>query len=94
MLVDVAWQDRGRCRDVGQELFYPPLERESARRRQSREAAAKAVCAPCPVRVECLTWALDSGEQYGVWGGMTERERDRLARRRTDPRRQLTVVAG
>ena len=42
---------------------------------------AKKLCAGCPVRLECLAEALDSGEQFGVWGGMTERERRALLRR-------------
>ena len=43
---------------------------------------AKAVCRSCPVRMECLSFALDNKIQFGVWGGMTERERRALLRRR------------
>ena len=46
--------------------------------RSDREAAAKAVCAGCPVRRECLDHALTSGEPYGVWGGLSEGERETL----------------
>ena len=45
---------------------------------------AKVVCATCPVRTECLADALDNRVEYGVWGGMTERERRALLRRRPD----------
>lgn len=45
---------------------------------------AKAVCMGCPVRAECLADALDNRVEYGVWGGMTERERRALLRRRPD----------
>lgn len=45
---------------------------------------AKAVCTGCPVRTECLSDALDNGVEFGVWGGMTERERRALLRRRPD----------
>jgi len=43
---------------------------------------AKAVCTACPVRLQCLVYALDQREWFGVWGGMTERERRALLRRR------------
>ena len=43
---------------------------------------AKAVCLGCPVRTECLADALDNGIEFGVWGGLTERERRALLRRR------------
>jgi WhiB family redox-sensing transcriptional regulator len=82
----MAWQERGRCRDLDTELFYPPLESETPRQRRARESAAKAVCSGCPVRGECLAWALASDERLGVWGGKSERERELLAghrRRRT-----------
>ncbi len=45
---------------------------------------AKAVCAACPVRAECLADALDNDIEFGIWGGMTERERRALLRRRGD----------
>jgi WhiB family redox-sensing transcriptional regulator len=45
---------------------------------------AKAVCMGCPVRTECLSDALDNRVEFGVWGGMTERERRALLRRRPD----------
>ncbi len=47
---------------------------------------AKAVCLSCPVRVECLADALDNRVEFGVWGGMTERERRALLRRRPEVR--------
>lgn len=75
----MAWQERGRCRDLDTELFYPPLESETPRQRRERESAAKAVCSGCPVRGECLAWALASDERLGVWGGKNERERELLA---------------
>lgn len=64
------WQDRARCRDVDVDAFFPE------RGESSREA--KEICAACPVRIECLNYALHNDERHGVWGGMTERERRRL----------------
>ncbi len=75
----VSWQDRGRCRDLDPDLFFPPVESESSEQRQARESAAKAVCSACPVRAECLSWALAHRERLGVWGGLTERERQVVA---------------
>lgn len=59
------------------------------------QSSAKSVCKPCPVRTECLAHALDRRIQYGVWGGMTERERRALLRRRPGVRswRQLLETA-
>ncbi|SDN11221.1 WhiB family transcriptional regulator [Streptomyces wuyuanensis] len=47
----------------------------------TRQNKAKAICAKCPVQTECLAEALDTGVRFGVWGGMTERERRALLRR-------------
>jgi WhiB family transcriptional regulator, redox-sensing transcriptional regulator len=68
------WQERGACRAVDARLFfYHEGERGPARRR--RTAAARAVCAGCPVIQECRQHALSVREPYGVWGGLTEDER-------------------
>ena len=69
------WQQLGNCRDADADLFFPPFEVEPTGDRHAREARAKAVCAECPVRVECLDWALAVSEPHGVWGGYTESER-------------------
>ena len=52
--------------------------------RGAAQNQAKQVCRNCPVRAECLADALDNRVEYGVWGGMTERERRALLRRRPD----------
>jgi WhiB family redox-sensing transcriptional regulator len=52
----------------------------------SAQREARAVCLACAVRIECLADALDSRADFGVWGGMTERERRALLRRRPDVR--------
>ncbi|HEY1331348.1 MAG TPA: WhiB family transcriptional regulator [Actinomycetota bacterium] len=68
----IPWQERARCREHDPEVFFP--EKGGS----SREA--KRICADCPVRIECLNYALRRDERYGVWGGMSERERRRLKR--------------
>ena len=55
---------------------------------------AKSVCAACPVRTECLADALDNRVEFGVWGGMTERERRALLRRRPEVRSWRKVLEG
>jgi len=62
-------------------LFFGP-EGERKQQREQREHAAKAICARCPARVECLEYALTTPEKYGVWGGMGEDERVTERRRR------------
>lgn len=71
------WQLLGSCRGADTELFFHP-EGERGPRRTGREAAAKAVCAGCPVLLQCRTHALLSREPYGVWGGLSEHEREDL----------------
>ena len=69
------WQSGAAClnRDVSM-FFHPTNERGRTRRR--REVAAKTVCFGCAVRVECADYAIRAREPYGVWGGLTEGERE------------------
>lgn len=61
------------CRDIDPELFFPgPGE---------HPAVALAACHRCPHQDECLTWALDTGQAFGVFGGKTAAQRARLTRR-------------
>lgn len=71
---DWNWQVNGACRGQNADLFYNP-ENERGRTKRIREAGAKAVCAQCPVITQCLEWALDVGESYGIWGGKSPAER-------------------
>lgn len=71
----MAWAERGACRDVDPDSLFVP---------GAAQHRAKRVCASCPVRMECLTEALDNRMEFGIWGGMTERERRSLLRRRPD----------
>jgi len=71
------WQLLGSCRGQDTELFFHP-EGERGPSRANREAAAKAVCATCPVLLQCRAHALASREPYGVWGGLSEHEREDL----------------
>lgn len=69
------WQMLGACRGVDSELFFHP-EGERGPSRSNREASAKALCAQCPVIAACRDAALSAREPYGVWGGLSEHERE------------------
>jgi WhiB family redox-sensing transcriptional regulator len=69
-----AWQDYANCLGVDPDLFFP--ERGASTRE------AKEVCRGCVVRDDCLEYALQNGEKFGIWGGMSERERRRIRRQR------------
>ena len=71
------WQLSAACRGVDSSLFFHP-EGERGAARSSREQSAKEVCMRCPVRTECAAHALAVREPYGVWGGLTEDDREEL----------------
>ncbi|AZM92743.1 MULTISPECIES: WhiB family transcriptional regulator [unclassified Streptomyces] len=72
-----AWQAEALCQEVGAEQFYGPWH-ERRKDREQRDAQAKRLCSACPVREVCLRHALSTQEPYGVWGGLTARERRKL----------------
>jgi WhiB family redox-sensing transcriptional regulator len=72
--VDLSWRKRGACRGMDPDLWYPEMGATS------REG--KRICAGCPVREECLEYALAKRERFGIWGGESERARRRILRRR------------
>jgi len=71
------WQLAGNCRGLDSAMFFHP-DGERGPSRARRERAAKAVCNTCPVRAQCAAHALTVHEPYGVWGGLSESERQRL----------------
>ena len=73
-----GWWLLAECRDLDSDLFYPIGNTGDA---VTQVAFAKAVCESCQVRSQCLTHALTTREQHGIWGGLTEEERRSLARR-------------
>ncbi|MFD9425730.1 MULTISPECIES: WhiB family transcriptional regulator [unclassified Streptomyces] len=72
------WRMRAACREVDPDLFFPIGSTGPA---LVQTEDAKAVCATCPVREQCLRWALENGQDSGVWGGLGEDERRALKRR-------------
>ena len=83
--MEIDWMARGNCRDESPSLFFPSdgVGVDVARR----------VCEDCPVKTECLEYALANGIDHGVWGGASERERRRIARRRRISRSSQPEVA-
>jgi WhiB family redox-sensing transcriptional regulator len=71
------WQERGTCRTADPTLFFHP-QNERGLARARRDRSAKAVCAACPVRIECADYAIRAREPYGVWGGLTEEDREAI----------------
>ena len=71
--IELSWQERSLCAQTDPEAFFP--EKGGSTRE------AKRVCLSCDVRQECLEYALAHDERFGIWGGLSERERRRLKRR-------------
>jgi WhiB family redox-sensing transcriptional regulator len=70
---DLAWRERALCAQTGPELFFPEAG--------GSVREAKQICRACEERAECLAYALANDERFGVWGGLSEKERRRLRRR-------------
>ncbi len=81
---DRSWVEDAACRDDGidTDLFYEPNYAEMKDEREAREKAAKTICRACVVQEKCLSYALTTREDHGIWGGLTEIERRRVRRRR------------
>lgn len=71
---EAGWQSEANCLGVDPDLFFPE--------RGASTKEAKAVCRGCVVREDCLEYALANGEKFGIWGGLSERERRRIRRQR------------
>ena len=83
--LDTDWKDSSNCLGVDPDLFFP--ERGASTRE------AKEVCRGCIVREDCLEYALLNGEKFGIWGGMSERERRRIRRQRALERQAAARTA-
>lgn len=68
--MDLSWQDDAACKGEDIELFYPP--------RHVSGQAAKRICRDCLVQKDCLIYALKNEEEFGIWGGHSERERRKI----------------
>jgi WhiB family transcriptional regulator, redox-sensing transcriptional regulator len=70
LMVACDWIDLAECRGMDTGLFFPE--------RGELTAQAKATCQRCDVQAECLAYAMNNREHYGIWGGLSERQRRRL----------------
>ena len=75
----VTWRELAACRTADPDLFFPIGKTGPAVAEIQR---AKAICASCPVRERCLTFALDTRQDFGIWGGFDDDERRLLRRQR------------
>ncbi len=73
----VDWRSQGACLSADPDLFFPISPGGASQRQEER---AKAICASCGVRAECLAFAIKTGQVHGVWGGLGEAELARLRR--------------
>jgi WhiB family redox-sensing transcriptional regulator len=88
-MILMTWRDRAACLSLDPELFFP-IGNTGPALLQTEEA--KAVCRRCEVVESCLSWAMESGQDAGVWGGLSEDERRALKRRDARARRADPVA--
>lgn len=84
---DLSWQDAALCAQADPDAWFPE--------KGGSVALAKAICHGCPARAECLEFALENDEKFGIWGGTTERQRRALiAAREREPAAPALCVSG
>jgi WhiB family redox-sensing transcriptional regulator len=84
------WRSQAACRrelGVDPEVFFPPNGA-----RTDLDSPAKEACRSCPVQTDCLEWALDTRQRFGIWGGRTRHERRRIARERAIAAGKVSAV--
>ena len=86
---DEEWRDLGSCRELDTGMFFPIGQTGEA---EVRIARAKKVCVGCPVRQQCLEFAITTNQEYGIWGGHSEDER-RVIRRQWRARQRAAQKA-
>jgi WhiB family transcriptional regulator, redox-sensing transcriptional regulator len=100
--VSKRWQHDAACQQADPELFFPVGDPSLTAEAQRRVDAAKRWCMTCDVVAECKAYALATAtsQDYGIWGGLTQQERQRIRRRRTEAARaaaraaEASVLAG
>ena len=88
-VTDEDWRNAAACWGTDPDLWFLPDRPQGRRRRRDtrarmRIARAKLICKECPVREECLDWAITADARFGIWGGLTEHERSRITGKRIE----------
>jgi WhiB family redox-sensing transcriptional regulator len=78
---DLSWRAGAECRGDNAIWFFPPNHFERKPEKDFREGNARSLCRRCPVREQCLEYAMAVEEPHGIWGGLNELERKRMLRR-------------
>lgn len=82
---DLDWRAHAECGRVDPDLFFAPGARE--------HKIAKSICRECPVRAQCLSYAMEKVIDHGIWGGLTERERRRRRRENAAASRLVSAAS-
>jgi WhiB family transcriptional regulator, redox-sensing transcriptional regulator len=77
-----AWMDFALCRGMDPDLWFP------TKGDVATGEAAKAICAQCPARMPCMEFAVATRETFGIWGGTSERQRQRIRKQRREQRQR------
>ncbi|MFI9340010.1 WhiB family transcriptional regulator [Streptomyces sp. NPDC052773] len=88
MIRNLDWLQQAACAGLDHRAFFA-----TSRHARAQVNAARRVCAACPVREQCATWAIQTGERWGVWGGMSQQELRRRRRRFTSRAKTSTRAA-
>lgn len=78
----MTWQTRAACRDADPELFFPASDDDTSVIVARARIAVAPICKACPVATDCLRWALDTGQDHGLWAATTPTDRRAIRRAR------------
>jgi WhiB family redox-sensing transcriptional regulator len=88
MTTSLDWLDHAACAGMDGRAFYA-----NGKHAREQVKAARRICNICPVRAECAAWAIQTGEKWGVWGGMSQQQLRQKRRRLRAPRNTGTTQA-
>lgn len=83
------WRERALCKGKDTNIFYPEINAKGGKR---QIADVKAICKICPVSSDCLTFAINNDEQFGIWGGLLPKERAKIKKGHSVITREVASV--